>query len=70
MSTPASIALVLNNMAGTYRRLGRLKEAHSFIDRTIKILPSGAAMLGEAFETRGRIYLDAGEDKRARGRTC
>jgi len=62
---PAGIALVLNNMACSYRRQGRFKEAHNFIDRAIKILPSGAALMGGAFETRGRIYLDAGEDKRA-----
>jgi tetratricopeptide (TPR) repeat protein len=62
---PAKIALILNNMADCYRRMGRFAEAHTSVNRAIKLLSSGDATLASAYDTRGRIFLDSGDDAHA-----
>lgn len=62
---PARIAGVLNSIANTYRRMDKYAEAHKALDRAFRILPAGETLQGEAYGTRGRIFLAAGEDAKA-----
>ena len=61
----ARIALVLNNIANCYRRMGKFDEAHASVDRAIVLLSPGDAALASAYGTRGMIFLDAGQDEQA-----
>ncbi|MGD0730562.1 MAG: tetratricopeptide repeat protein, partial [Terracidiphilus sp.] len=62
---PARIASVLNNIANCYRRMGKFHEAHAAIDQAIKLLTSQDAVLANAYGTRGMIFQDSGQDKKA-----
>jgi len=64
-SLRTSMASILNNIANTYRRMRRFKEAHDSIDRAIKYLSANDTMLAAAYGTRGDIFEDAGDDKHA-----
>ncbi len=63
-ASPNLLAGAHNNLANTYRRMGRFKEAHSSIDRAIKHLSTGDA-LANAYDTRGQIFENSGDDKHA-----
>lgn len=45
-----------NNLANTYRRTGRFKEAHDSIDRALKHLSSADSRLATAYDTRGQTF--------------
>jgi tetratricopeptide (TPR) repeat protein len=62
---PASVALVLNNMANNFRLMKKSREAHAAIDRAIKLFGTGDRGLAAALDTRGLIYADEGKDKDA-----
>jgi tetratricopeptide (TPR) repeat protein len=62
---PSRVAIVLNNIASNYRRMGKFREAHAAIDRAIKVYEAGDKGLASALGTRGMIYLDEGRDKDA-----
>jgi tetratricopeptide (TPR) repeat protein len=62
---PSRVAIVLNNMAGNYRRMGKFRDAHKAIDRAIQLFATGDTALASALGTRGMIYLDEGDDKQA-----
>jgi tetratricopeptide (TPR) repeat protein len=69
-STPlASIAKLLNNMAGCYRRMGDFAEVHRLLDRAIKLLDldklDGTSVLASAYGTRGLVLKDEGRDAEA-----
>lgn len=60
--TPAiKIASAHNSLANAYRRMRCFREAHAALDRCLKLVPSGDALVASAYGTRGEIYLDAGE---------
>jgi tetratricopeptide (TPR) repeat protein len=62
---PSQIAIVLNNMANTYRRMGKFPEAHTSVDRAIKLLPAEDPILANAYGTRALIFQDSGRDAKA-----
>jgi tetratricopeptide (TPR) repeat protein len=63
---PTGIATVLNNIANSYRRMGKFAEAHASVDRAIELFSSAQdAGLASAIGTRGLIFLDSGDDAQA-----
>ncbi len=62
---PASIALALNNIANTYRRMGDFAAAHASIKRALQLLTPKDATLAHAYGTLGLIFLDSGDDLHA-----
>lgn len=64
--TPVNkVASAHNSLANAYRRMRRFKEAHAAIDRCMKLVPAGDALIASAYGTRGEIYLDSGEHAKA-----
>ena len=64
--TPSpGIATVFNNIANSYRRMGKFPEAHASVDRAIELFSAADAGLASAIGTRGLIFLDSGEDGQA-----
>jgi tetratricopeptide (TPR) repeat protein len=59
------IAGAHNNLANTYRRMGRFKEAHNSVDHAIKRASAGDSFLANAYDTRGQIFEDSRDDKHA-----
>jgi tetratricopeptide (TPR) repeat protein len=65
-STPSTgVATVLNNIANSYRRMGKFPEAHASVDLAIQLFSAEDAGLASAFGTRGLIFLDSGDDAQA-----
>lgn len=69
---PARIAGVHNNIANCYRRLGNFTQAHSHIDRALRILETSAApdegaaqLVPSAYHTRALIFGAQGRDLEA-----
>jgi tetratricopeptide (TPR) repeat protein len=62
---PTGIATVLNNIANSYRRMGKFPEAHAAVDRAIELFSAEDAGLASGYGTRGLIFLDAGDDMQA-----
>jgi len=64
--TPSTgIATVFNNIANSYRRMGKFAEAHASVDRAIELFSAADAGLASALGTRGLIFLDSGDDAQA-----
>ena len=62
----AAIALMLNNIANCYRRMGKFEEAFTAVSRAIDLLKEkGGPELASAYGTRGLIFLDQGKDTEA-----
>jgi len=59
------IASVLNSMANCYRQMGKFAEAHAHIDRAIRLASARDPILASAFNTRGLIFCDSGDDGQA-----
>jgi tetratricopeptide (TPR) repeat protein len=62
---PARIAVVLNNIANCYRRMGKFPEAHASVKRAIQLFPAEDAGLASTYGTQGMIFLDSGDDAHA-----
>jgi tetratricopeptide (TPR) repeat protein len=62
---PERVATVLNNVANCYRRIGDFSNAHTAVDRALKLFTAKDAALASAYGTKAMIYLDAGEDQPA-----
>ncbi len=62
---PSRIAMVLNNMAGVYRRMKHFDEAHAAIDRAIRIMKPDDPLIASFLGTRGEILLDEGQAERS-----
>jgi tetratricopeptide (TPR) repeat protein len=62
---PARLASVLNNIANTYRRMGKFREAHASVDRAIKLFPAEDPGLASAYGSRALIFQDSAQDAKA-----
>lgn len=64
---PDRLAMLWNNTANCYRRMGKFTEAFPAVDRAITLVePAGdSSILASAYGTRGLIYGDAGRDAEA-----
>lgn len=63
---PVQIATVWNNLANSYRRIGKFVEAHEAVARSIELLKEeGGSELASYYGTEGLIYKDEGRDTEA-----
>jgi tetratricopeptide (TPR) repeat protein len=63
---PAQIATVWNNLANSYRRIGKFVEAHEAVARAIELLKEErGSSLASAYGTEGLIYKDESRDTEA-----
>ena len=63
-TSPERIGVLLNNIANTRRRMGKLDEAHRAVDRSSEFLQSeGRHALACSYGTKGLIFRDQGRDE-------
>jgi tetratricopeptide (TPR) repeat protein len=64
-TAPAQIARVLNNIANCYRRMRKFAEAQESADQALRILAPDDPVLAFVYGTKGRAFLEAGDDVQA-----